>query len=137
MLHDDFLTLFPQYWASVPMGFEYVVVGQIPRHFDTGNYTVEGAAANLALVLCIVMPMTGAINCQIPHSAGDRNAGDLLVLSNLISTCVRYLMLLRVMRVGNDDILKTSLLARIGAAADLLAFSSLGLGLCTVLMLPM
>lgn len=56
VLHDDFLTLFPQYWASVPMGFEYVVVGQIPRHFDTGNYTVEGAAANLALASCIVTP---------------------------------------------------------------------------------
>ena len=44
VLHDDFLSLFPQYWASVPLGFDYVVVGQIPRHFDTGNYTVEGAA---------------------------------------------------------------------------------------------
>ncbi len=44
VLHDDFLSLFPQYWASVPLGFDYVVVGQIPRHFDTGNYTVQGAA---------------------------------------------------------------------------------------------
>ena len=48
VLHDDFLSLFPQYWASVPLGFDYVVVGQIPRHFDTGNYTVEGAQTTLA-----------------------------------------------------------------------------------------
>ncbi|KAK9828076.1 hypothetical protein WJX81_000538 [Elliptochloris bilobata] len=43
VLHDDFLSLFPHYWASVPVGFDYVVVGQIPRHFDTGNFTVEAA----------------------------------------------------------------------------------------------
>ncbi len=48
VLHDDFLSLFPQYWASVPLGFDYVVVGQIPRHFDTGSYTVQGAAQGRA-----------------------------------------------------------------------------------------
>ena len=42
MLHDDFLALLPQYWAQVPVKYDYIAVGQIPRDFNAGSSTVFG-----------------------------------------------------------------------------------------------
>ncbi|CAL8466291.1 g5827 [Coccomyxa elongata] len=40
VFHDDFLTLFPQYWAAVPPNYEYIAVGMIPRHFNLSKEAV-------------------------------------------------------------------------------------------------
>lgn len=42
VFHDDFLTLFPKYWASVPSNYEYIAVGMIPRHFNVSKEAVYG-----------------------------------------------------------------------------------------------
>ena len=42
-LHDDMLQLFPHYWATVPMAYDYIVVGHIPRHFNVSRHAVSGA----------------------------------------------------------------------------------------------
>ncbi len=42
VFHDDFLTLFPQYWAAVPPNYEYIAVGMIPRHFNVSKEAVYG-----------------------------------------------------------------------------------------------
>ena len=43
-LHDDILELFPRYWAAVPPAYDYIAVGQIPRHFNISHEAVAGAA---------------------------------------------------------------------------------------------
>lgn len=42
VFHDDFLSIFPEYWDSVPVNYEYIAVGMIPRHFNTSQRTVYG-----------------------------------------------------------------------------------------------
>ena len=42
VFHDDFLSIFPEYWDSVPVNYEYIAVGMIPRHFNTSERTVYG-----------------------------------------------------------------------------------------------
>lgn len=42
VFHDDFLSIFPDYWASVPANYEYIAVGMIPRHFNVSEKTVYG-----------------------------------------------------------------------------------------------
>ena len=42
VFHDDFLTLFPKYWALVPPNYEYISVGMIPRHFNVSKEAVYG-----------------------------------------------------------------------------------------------
>ncbi len=42
VFHDDFLTLFPKYWAAVPHNYEYIAVGMIPRHFNVSKEAVYG-----------------------------------------------------------------------------------------------
>lgn len=42
VFHDDFLSIFPDYWASVPVNYEYIAVGMIPRHFNVSEKTVYG-----------------------------------------------------------------------------------------------
>ena len=42
VFHDDFLSIFPDYWASVPVNYEYIAVGMIPRHFNISEKTVYG-----------------------------------------------------------------------------------------------
>jgi hypothetical protein len=37
VFHDDFLSIFPEYWDSVPVNYEYIAVGMIPRHFNTSE----------------------------------------------------------------------------------------------------
>lgn len=44
VFHDDFLSIFPDYWASVPVNYEYIAVGMIPRHFNASEKTVYGEA---------------------------------------------------------------------------------------------
>ena len=46
VFHDDFLSIFPDYWAGVPVNFEYIAVGMIPRHFNTSEKTVYGEQAH-------------------------------------------------------------------------------------------
>lgn len=45
VLHDDFLTLFPRYWARVPSHYEFINVGQLPRTFEVAEEAVTGACA--------------------------------------------------------------------------------------------
>ncbi len=49
VFHDDFLTLFPQYWAGVPPNYEYIAVGMIPRHFNVSKEAVYGGTSLLLL----------------------------------------------------------------------------------------
>ncbi len=42
VFHDDFLSIFPDYWASVPANYEYIAVGMIPRHFNVSEKSVYG-----------------------------------------------------------------------------------------------
>jgi hypothetical protein len=42
VFHDDFLSIFPEYWDSVPVNYEYIAVGMIPRHFNTSERSVYG-----------------------------------------------------------------------------------------------
>ena len=49
VFHDDFLSIFPDYWASVPINYEYIAVGMIPRHFNVSEKTVYGEESHTAL----------------------------------------------------------------------------------------
>ena len=45
IFHDDFLSIFPSYWTSVPSDFKYIAVGMIPRHFNVSQSAVYGKNA--------------------------------------------------------------------------------------------
>ena len=45
VFHDDFLSMFPSYWSSVPPDFHYIAVGMIPRHFNVSETAVYGKNA--------------------------------------------------------------------------------------------
>ena len=66
VFHDDFLSNFPSYWASVPPDFKYIVAGMIPRHFDVSERTVYGKTLK-----CRACPITEADVEVIESNVGD------------------------------------------------------------------
>ena len=55
VFHDDFLSIFPDYWVSVPANYEYIAVGMIPRHFNISEKTVYGEQPH-----CKALPSTAS-----------------------------------------------------------------------------
>ena len=51
MLHDNMVQLFPEYWQSVPMGFDLIFAGALYFGEEQRDVAVNGASASPAVPL--------------------------------------------------------------------------------------